>query len=63
MTAANPQNRALRRKQPSRQTDTRRPSNLHTRPIEADISPEPPTDLKTTVAEQVIGALKAEPTY
>jgi hypothetical protein len=46
---------------PSRHTDTRRPSNMHTRLIEADTTPEPRTDLDTTVAEQVIGILKAEP--
>jgi len=34
---------------------------MHTRLIAADTTPEPPTDLDTTVAEQVIGALKAEP--
>ena len=36
---------------------------MHTRPIEADSTPEPRTDLDTTVAEQLLGALKAEPGY
>jgi hypothetical protein len=44
-----------------RHTDTRRPISMHTRLIKADTTPEPPTHPDTTVAEQVIGALKAEP--
>ena len=36
---------------------------MHTRPIEADLAPEPRTDLDATVADQLLGALKAEPGY
>jgi len=36
---------------------------MHTRPIEADSTREPRTDPDTTVAEQLLAALKAEPGY